>query len=476
MSSFCPMTVLSDAQIEEIQSATEEIAESTGFSVQHEGLLRKAKRAGARVDESSGRMRIPASLFRELLSQAPSRFTIGSILGDEWEMGGDEQHALAIVTDPWIIDYESGRPRRPCLEDLRRHTIIAQKLSPVVAVSRMDFPVTDVQDETSSLRALEVHLLNHVKHNIVLAATLESLEQWTDIRRILGSGGPVEGLMTAGIAVVSPLTLDELNCELLCRAVKQGFIITPTVCPMAGTTAPYSLASALLQANVETLTVAALVQILRPGTPVFYGQGLSVTDMRTGRDLYYTMDKVLWKIAGVQLGLAYHLPTQAECGGSLTYRHDQQSGAEGMLFMLAAHASRAHVICGIGSCHNANGMSAEMMVIQEAYLRAARFLSRGIITDDFHLGVRNIKRVGPGGNFMTDELTLALLRGEEFFRNDVFDFAGGYQESKSMLERAHERVAELVSGYNSPVPDAVQEGLRRYFHDLYASTGSKARV
>ena len=82
------------------------------------------------------------------------------------------------------------------------------------------------------------------------------------------------------------------------------------------------------------------------------------------------------------LGSAEHMPVGAECGGTLTHRYDPQAGAEGMLFMLAAHASGAHRIAGFGSCHNAVGMSAEMMVIQQAYLHAARHIARGIRTDD----------------------------------------------------------------------------------------------
>jgi hypothetical protein len=124
---------------------------------------------------------------------------------------------------------------------------------------------------------------------------------------------------------------------------------------MAGSTAPYSIAGTLLQAHIEVLMLAAMTQILKPGHPVIYATGLSVTDLQTGADLYYTMDKVLWKIGAVQLGRAENMPTWAECGGAMTYRYDPQCGAEGMLFMLAAHASGADMISGFGSCHNAMG-------------------------------------------------------------------------------------------------------------------------
>jgi trimethylamine--corrinoid protein Co-methyltransferase len=260
--------------------------------------------------------------------------------------------------------------------------------------------------------------------------------------------------------------LNAINCELLKRSVSRGFVILPTICPMAGSTAPYSLAGTLLQSHIEVLMVATMTQLLRAGHPVVYATGLSVTDLQTGADLYYTLDKVLWKLAAVELGRAERMPTWAECGGTLTHRYDPQCGAEGMLFMLAAHASGADMISGFGSCHNAVGMSGEIMVIQESWLRAARHLTRGIRTDDLRMAAENLRRVGPGGQFLDDDLTVELMRSDEFFRDGVFDLSGGHGAGRPMLERAHERVEQLVAGYSSRVPGDVQEGLRRHFHDL----------
>jgi trimethylamine:corrinoid methyltransferase-like protein len=107
-----------------------------------------------------------------------------------------------------------------------------------------------------------------------------------------------------------------------------------------------------------------------------------------------------------------------------------------------------------------------MMVIQQAYLRAARHLARGIRTDKPLLGTASLERVGPGGQFLDDELTVDLMRSDEFFRDDVFDLSGGHGAGKPLVERAHERVEEWVSGYQSRVPGAIQEGLRRHFKDL----------
>lgn len=463
---------LTDNEVGRVQSATEDVLEQVGMRVQHDGLLARCQQAGAQVEEASGVVRFPRSLLRELLAQAPSTYFIRGVDGSQWTVGEGAQHALAIVTDPWIVDYDTQRPRRPRLEDLRRHTVIAAQLDSVVAVSRMDFPVSDVPGPGSSLRALQEHLRYHHKHIYVLAATLESFEQWLQLGQILAQDRPLVGsrLITVGVAVISPLTLSQLNGDLLLRACEHDFPVVPTICPQAGTTSPYCNIGTVLQANAEVVAMAALTQILRPGHPFLYAVGTSVANMRSGHDQYYTLDKVLTKSASVQLGLAYGLPVAAECGGTMTYRYDQQSGAEGMLFMLAAHAAGAHMLAGIGSCYNAIGMSAEMMVIQNAWLAAARFLTRGMDCGLLDASLASIRNAGPGGNYLTDNLTLQLLRSEEFFQHDLFDFSGGCEEGPSLLERAHERVLALTEGYVSRVPERVREELDRWFADHCPAT------
>ena len=463
------MTVLSEGQVEEVDGAAVELLERTGFRVRHEGLLKLTRDAGARVDDADGLVRLPRPLLHELLGQVPPRYVIRNILGGAFEIGGGEACVLAITNDPWVVDYETGMPRHPCLNDVRVHTIAAQCLDAVACMSCMDYPVAEHDDAASSWRALEVHLLHHAKHYVVLPVSPERFREWLAIAKVLNRGDPLadSALVTCGVALVSPLTLTEPNSELLFDACAHGCVVLPTICPMAGATSPYSLASTLLLAHAENLLMAAMTQIVRPGNPFQYALGPSVIDMRSAHDRYYTLDKVLWKVAGVQLAKARGLPCMAECGGSMTHRCDVQSGAEGMLFMRAAYDSGADVLAGLGSCYNANGISAEMMVIQEAWLGAARFLSKGIDCSGARLGVESLARGGPGGEFLTDPLTLELCRGGEFFEHALFDYDGG----RPMLERAHECVEELVEGYETPVPEDIGESLRGHFRDLYGRVG-----
>jgi trimethylamine:corrinoid methyltransferase-like protein len=143
-----------------------------------------------------------------------------------------------------------------------------------------------------------------------------------------------------------------------------------------------------------------------------------------------------------------------------------QSGAESMLFMLTAQNPGASLMAGLGSCYNANGLSSEMIIIQQAWFEVAKYLSSGITMEYLEEGIESIKTNINNGNFLTDDLTMKLLESDEFFKNDLFDISGGYELSTSMLEKAHRKLEELTTEYKSPVPENIQENLRKYFHDL----------
>jgi trimethylamine:corrinoid methyltransferase-like protein len=145
-----------------------------------------------------------------------------------------------------------------------------------------------------------------------------------------------------------------------------------------------------------------------------------------------------------------------------------QSGAESMLFMLSAFNAGYDMRGGLGSCYNANGVSSEWIVIGSAWFEAAKYLTKGISLEYLTKGLDSIKAQKYGGHFLTEDLTVELLRSGEFFSSDIFDLSGGYRDgAPSMLEKAHEKVCELTADYVSPVPGDIQEKLCRYFSDRY---------
>lgn len=72
---------LTDSQLEKIRETSRAIIEERGFHVQHEHILKRARAAGAQIDESSGTVRIPGDLLSEPLELIPSQYTISALQG-----------------------------------------------------------------------------------------------------------------------------------------------------------------------------------------------------------------------------------------------------------------------------------------------------------------------------------------------------------------------------------------------------------
>jgi trimethylamine--corrinoid protein Co-methyltransferase len=318
---------------------------------------------------------------------------------------------------------------------------------------------------------MEVFLCHTTKHTAAYPTSEANCRDWMDAMAVVAEAAGLDAqstpLLSVAMAVTSPLQVHAPNIEIMKMAMIRSYPIISTVCPMAGTTAPYSLAGTSLIANAEALLPVLIAQSYKPGHPVFYSVGPSVTDMKSGRDLYYRAEKMLFKLVGVQMGRHYRLPIAGEAGGTLTYRPDVQNGAESMLYLLAALGGQ-NIVGGLGSLHNANGMSAEQILMQCGLVDMAEYLSRGVDLSDQKLALDSIAAVGPGGNFLTDPLTLELLRSDEFFESRHLDLSGGYvPEAPGLYEMAHREAERLVAEYQPAVPEKIQQAIRAHFRPKY---------
>ena len=465
------MSVLTDGAFEELKGAMEAVFSETGFVAKNETILEKFEKEGGKVDYESMNVKLSPELLWELIGRAPSSYTVRGVSGDSYEIGTGRQYYGAIVTDPFIADYPSGDMRKPCLDDVIRNTRIVQSRPDVYGASLMNYTVTDVDGPSSKYRAMEAHLLNFAKHIIVLPVSSKSYLEWMEIGRILLPGGKLEGsgLFTIGVPVLSPLTITKDNCEMLLENAKYGFPVMPTICPMAGSTSPYTYSGTLVQSLAESFALLCVTQVLNPGHPFLTAFGASVTDMQTGRDLYYTVaDKILWKMAKTEFAKRLGLPISVETGGAMNCRYDMQSGAEGMMMNLTAMMTGADVLAGAGSCLNANGLSPEFILSHYAFLDIAQHLKNGFSLSGLGKDLESIKAQGCGGHFLADDQTLEYLRSPQFFTPKLFDITGETGTGKTMLERAHEEAERIFNDFVSPVPEEIADALREHFDKICA--------
>ncbi len=457
---------LTDGEVERIHEASEEILATVGLHVEHEELLRRLKAGGATVNETNGNVRIDPPLLRDLMKTIPASHTICQMDGTEDVVETGSKHFLTSIIMPRVIDLDTGKPRRPTMADLRRNNAVAQRLEPVKGIYRMEEPTVEEKVTSSCLDGLEEYICNNGKHIIMFGTNQQLLDRCMAIGQIISESQniPLSKLITSSCPIMTPLYVPQFYGEYMLRSCEAGFAVFGCISPNAGATAPYSFAGSLVVGNTENLFVAAVSQIIRPGIPYFYMYSPSVTDMRTGNGRFYSMDRSIARSVLAQMGRFYNMPYISDCCGSMPPRFDMQTGAESFSAMLTSYSTDPAWLGAFGVGQNGLSFSAEMLLIHAAWLEAAKFLDRGIMVDEKHLGVENIRQAGPGGEFLTDDLTLELLREGEFFLNDLFDMTGT-EDGKSIMERAREKVDEIVEGFESPLPGDLQEKLRRYLHD-----------
>lgn len=463
--------VINESEIQKIHAKTLDIFEKVGIKVTHNEAREKLEKAGARVDHASEIVQFPPKLVAELLKMAPEVVEETGLNGKTLRVGQDNRYYASLILDPFINDFNDGI-RPPKLEDVRRHSIIGDSLDRISTMMRMQINISDIPDPDCYFKTMEVFLCHCSKHVSIYPTSAENCREWLDVYEVIADAAGLDvkttPLLSVAMAVTSPLQVHGLNVEIMKMAMERCYPVISTVCPMAGTTSPYSVAGTALLSNVEALTPILISQVFKPGHPCLYGFGPSVTDMRSGHDLYYKAEKMLWKTICCQMGKFYHLPISNEAGGSLTHRPDMQNGAESMAYLLASHFGGQNLIGGVGSMGNANGMSGEQILMQCGLIDMCEYLTRGVDMSDEKLGYDSIKEAGPGGNYLTDNLTMELLNSDEFFKSPVFDMSGGYHGAgRGMYEIAHEKANQLVSNYKPTVPEKVRTAVREFFRKRY---------
>jgi len=460
------ISVLSSAEVEQVHAAALDVLANVGCRVGDAGARRRLAAAGCVVDDADALVKTPAELVTWATHAAPKAWTMYGLDGRKLEIGPGSRHFGSLILDPFILDYAEGL-RKPRLADVQRHTRLGDALPIVSFMHKMDTDLSDVPIAGVNYKTLEVFLSNTTKHVTMRPVSVADAERWIEYIEV-AAGRPIADRppISCGVGVISPLTIDQANCELLQFCVERRIPVSPTICPMAGSTSPLTLAASIITATAENLFLVTLAQILREGAPIFWGYDISLTHRATGKDYYYNLDKFNMRIAEGQQARSYQLPMMGPCAGSTAYRIDVQNGIEGALNALATVSAGENFVDGLGSNCNAMGMSPEQILIQAEMVEIALHLTRGVRLDAPHIAYDAIARIGPGGHYLTDDSTLRWLRTDEWFYGNLLDASDEPGDAGAMLRKAHARVEQIIASHTPAVKEdtiaALQELTRRH--------------
>ncbi len=418
---FKPLT---DKEIRKIHSASIAILEKIGFEVKEEEALELFIKAGTKVDGS--RVRLSAAFIEDIIDQTPKSIMLAGreekndiILEDKRVYIGTGGAALK------VIDIETGRIRDAHLKDVALLARLVDNLDNIHFYLVPVFP-TELCKEEADINTYYNAVSNTTKH---VQAGVYSVKGIRDVI-LMGehiAGGeealrerPFISFITSWM--ISPLKFDDIVTKFLIEICKKRMPVVLSCAPMAGVTAPVTLAGMLAQITAEQLAGISLAQIVSPGTPVLPGPIPAIADMRSGGYLGGSPEFGLANAAIAQILDYYNLPLYNSAGMTDSKLPDIQAGFEkAMSLVIDALAGANYIHHAAGLLENMSTVAPEQFVIDNEIIGMTLRVLRGIEVNDETLAVDIINRVGPGGNYLMDDFTLKYMRDEYFYPSNVIN-------------------------------------------------------
>jgi trimethylamine--corrinoid protein Co-methyltransferase len=462
---------LTDDQVERIHKASLAILARTGVQVEEPEALRLFEEAGAEVDENH--VRLPQALVEDGVDRAPSRVVLaGRDPKDDLILEGARVHIGTGGAALQVLDLETGEIRKAVLQDVADMARIVDALDNIHFYLIPIYP-TDLPEEQVEISKYYASLANTTKHVQAGVYTVKGIRDVVEMsERIVGGAEalrrrPIVSFITSWM--VSPLKFAADVTTLLLECCRQRLPVVLSAAPMAGSTAPVTLAGLLAQLNAEQLAGLTLTQLAQPGCPVLIGPIPATADLRSGKYLGGSVELGLTNAAIAQLAQFYQVPIYNSAGMTEAKIPDVQAGME------KAQSVIQVALAGANFIHHAAGMLEDMstiayeqFVIDNEMLGMAMRAVRGVEVNDDTLALTAIDRVGPGGHFLMDEHTLRYMRTEHYYPSDVFDRRGrelweeaGATDAWTRAKKAARRI--LAEHEPEPLDPEVDSWIRERF-------------
>ena len=472
VSTFPPLNILTEAQLQQIHDASMMILSRTGVVFNQPDAVAQFRQGGARVVDQ--RVYLDQDWVSSALKTAPSQYTLYARNPENTVTVGGQNTVVMPGGGPAFVRDLDGVRRPGTLADVENFARLSQ-MSPEVHV--MARKAVEAQDAPVPLRHLEcwraiLTLTDKPAQSGFVGGRAEAEDVLQMLAIVFGGEDAINGIPVAhcSVNVNSPLLYDTpmLESLLLFAQCGQPVLISPFV--MAGVSGPTTLAGTLAQQNAEVLAGIVLTQLVRPGTPVLYGAATSNVDMRNANPAVGSPESALSIAACAQLARHYGLPSRG--GGALTDSPipDAQSNYERMFTLLTS------ILCGINYLMHGLGilesyltMSYEQFVLDLDLLAMVRRFVNGFEISDETLALDTIHAVGPGGFFLDAAHTMRHYREAHFFPQiGIRQSFEGWESSggQDALQRANVRCQELLEAYAKPDIDSrVADQLHQFVED-----------
>jgi trimethylamine--corrinoid protein Co-methyltransferase len=449
--------ILDKAECERIHGASLQVLERVGVRVDDPEVLSKLKEAGATVTGDNV-AHLPRNLVEWALKQAPRTIRICDRSGHLWELGPG---GVSMVLTGNALYITRGRVREDLkssdLAELARVVDACANIHGMVGTSVIDYPPRC--RDFVGFRIMAQHTAKHLRPCIY---TPQGARLVLEMAQVLLGGTPLRDrpIVSTGFSILSPLHWTSFALSVFRETAGMGVPAMINSEPMAGATAPVTLAGCLVIGDADTLSGLVINQLLEPGRPCFYNVGFAhVIDMASAMALTGAPENALLQAAGADLARYHGLPSAAWMSTE-SMCADSQAAIEKTTTGLAHANAGVNFIWGAGNLESTLAMSPEALVMDDEIAGYFLRYQKGLEVDEESLALATIEEVGLTGDFLTADHTLRHYRSvlsrpviASRYRRSKWEARG----ARTFDESAQQRVREILAAEPRSYLDAHQD-------------------
>jgi trimethylamine--corrinoid protein Co-methyltransferase len=470
--------VLDNDDVQKIIEAAYDLLENFGVQVDNTEALSILADGGAQVDFEDKVGFIPPAMVDKALESVPRSFSVYDHEGQNPAvLAGDNVHFCGGSVALNILDSDTEKIRKPKLADLIKITSLIETLENLSFVTGTVMP-DDIPAPLQDAYRYYLIMLNTSKPLFSGAFTVDGLRVQIEMLKVLRGGGDELRAKPRAIFAANPtapLMWGSIVAQNMIDSARAGVPVMTIPMPLPGGNAPVTLAGTLAEHTAESLSGIVITQLVNPGTPVLYGGGAIVLEMRYGTSCIGAIESHMLGAGYNQIGKALGLPTASNIGQSDSKRVDSQSGLESGIGITLAALSGINLSRGPGMLAFANCQSFEKLVIDNNICGTALRLIRGIECNEETIGLDVIKQAGRGAKgHLSSTHTMKWFREELFFPTDVISRNSTREGEKASRawDRAKEEVdARLAQFEPTRLPDEVNREVKAIMRAYARSKG-----
>jgi trimethylamine--corrinoid protein Co-methyltransferase len=452
------LSFLTEVQKRDLYLAALEILATIGMQVHHDEAAAMLLAAGAE-ETAEGRLLLPRHLVETARKSVPPVVNVYDRAGTlAMELGGYNSYFGTGSDLMNTYDLDTGEHRPSTLEDVRR----AARL--VDALPHMDFVMSsahprDRDPHESYLLSFQAMCEHTTKPLVVTAEHDRDLAVMVEIARALRGGEAAlraKPYFVVYTEPISPLEHPEESLAKLLLCARAGVPCIYSPAPLAGATAPITVAGHTALGLAESFVGMVLHQLARPGAPFLLGVGSAVFDMVTAQSSYNDLGYLQGYMCLVEMAKWLDIPNWGYAGTSDAQLLDAQAGMEATQITFLAMQAGSNLSHDVGYLDFGLTGSLEEIVLVDEFLSMNRRLLAGIEVNRDTLALDAIAEVGPGGHFMTNDHTYRHMRDVQWrptilnrYGRDKWQAEG----SQDVAERARRKAVHLLATHEVPALD-----------------------